>query len=743
MKTSLSQFFPGPLAINPKAVDSIARRIVAFLDDEDAPKVSTVDCREMDLEIEVSGGVAVVRVDGLITKDVQWCYDSQHPYGIPATSSAELSAACRVLAAEPRCAGVLFIFDSPGGEVAGVAEAAAAIAALAQVKPVQGFIADQADSAGYWFASQCPHLTTNPTASVGCIGVYRALYDTSKMFEAMGVESKVAKTGANKATGLPGEPITDEQMNQQRSEVGEVFSVFKAAVMSGRRMTAAVLDPLADGRSFIGRQALDAGLVDAIGSCDGAMIRIRAAVAAFTPNAAAALVGAGAPDKEQAMKLSDLRAKVLALFDGSSPTPATAPAPENQANPDAAAILAGATVPAPGDPHPAAASGGAGGGAVVVATGVTAKADGEDPEAPADEDDADNDGGDEWKFNSEAAQHAASLIDAGKVDHESDWDYDSSKHSKKLIKSGGMGKWCLSMKGDDADDTTKSHWMHPTSKDAESVHYRGLKSAKKSAEARGMKGTAEACGGLMDKIAAKWPEKYDPAEGAAKPATAGEAAASAPAAAAGAGTTLDLNVEVRVVPAASDAATPSAPATPATPPAAAASSPAPAAAPAPVTGTPAGATSGNAATPAAPAPAAAAGAIESEEDKYARLTALAKAFPQNQHFAMEMWTAGHDVAKAKAVQEERKKSGVIPAAATAAGGPAPLTAGVAPGNPTQRLTSAADVAKAAEAEWASKPELQKQFFTKESYVAFRRYQVFHGLSGMDTGTVTNAPQRSR
>jgi ClpP class serine protease len=78
-------------------------------------------------------------------------------------------------------------------------------------------------------------------------------------------------TGKYKGLGLPGVPISDEQIELLRDEVAVVFGWFKSAVLAGR---GTVDDDYMQGQTLMGDAALPANLIDAVGDRKYAMAEL-------------------------------------------------------------------------------------------------------------------------------------------------------------------------------------------------------------------------------------------------------------------------------------------------------------------------------------------------------------------------------------------------------------------------------------------------------------------------------------
>lgn len=209
----------------------------------------------------VKDGVATIHVRGPLTK-----------HGSSAMPASTMNARVDVRGAlrDDDVKAVLMVFDSPGGNAAGIDDLAQDIAALAAAKPTVAFIEDLGASAAYWAASQAGRVVANRSAFIGSIGVYAVINDLSKAYAMKGIKTYVIKTGEMKGAGIEGTEITDEQLAVFKTEVEAVHDLFVRAVAKGRKISQAKVKEMADGRVHIAAEALSLGLIDEIGTLDGA-----------------------------------------------------------------------------------------------------------------------------------------------------------------------------------------------------------------------------------------------------------------------------------------------------------------------------------------------------------------------------------------------------------------------------------------------------------------------------------------
>ena len=143
------------------------------------------------------------------------------------------SALSEIAAQKPKKLAVHF--NTPGGTVTGVEEFAAELRHFAEtVAPVHGYTDTQCASAGYWIAAACDTFTAAPSADIGSIGVYCALFDTTRLYQQKGIDVTLVTNGKYKGQGFPGTPISAEYKAQVAADVARCESRFYAHVASRR-----------------------------------------------------------------------------------------------------------------------------------------------------------------------------------------------------------------------------------------------------------------------------------------------------------------------------------------------------------------------------------------------------------------------------------------------------------------------------------------------------------------------------
>lgn len=180
----------------------------------------------------------------------------------------------RKMAERKEVKAIVLDINSPGGSIGSVQELYSLIGRIRREskKPVVALLGDVAASGGYYVAAACDKVVAYPGTLVGSIGVIFQHGNIEGLLKKLGVQSGVIKSGKMKDIGSMTRPMTPEERALLQALIDDAYGQFVAAVAEGRRMPEGKVRPLADGRIFSGRQALEAGLVDKLGDHDDALM---------------------------------------------------------------------------------------------------------------------------------------------------------------------------------------------------------------------------------------------------------------------------------------------------------------------------------------------------------------------------------------------------------------------------------------------------------------------------------------
>jgi protease-4 len=138
-------------------------------------------------------------------------------------------------------------------------------------KPVIVSMGGVAASGGYMISLASDEVWAHPTTVTGSIGVVAMFPNFGRLFERLGISvDGVGTTRFSGALRLD-EPMSDEVKDVIETVVEGVYDRFKGLVAEHRDMAPEEVQRFAEGRVWLGHTALEAGLVDRLGTLDDAL----------------------------------------------------------------------------------------------------------------------------------------------------------------------------------------------------------------------------------------------------------------------------------------------------------------------------------------------------------------------------------------------------------------------------------------------------------------------------------------
>jgi protease-4 len=137
---------------------------------------------------------------------------------------------------------------------------------------------DVAASGGYYIALAADRIVAHPTTVTGSIGTIMVTANVEGLLGKIGVATNTFKSAEHKDMGSPFRVLTPEERAIFQSVIDELQRQFVAKVVERRRLPESAARGLADGRIYTAPQALDKGLVDAIGYMPDALAAARRAI---------------------------------------------------------------------------------------------------------------------------------------------------------------------------------------------------------------------------------------------------------------------------------------------------------------------------------------------------------------------------------------------------------------------------------------------------------------------------------
>ena len=213
--------------------------------------------------------IAIVHVVGEISEG----RSSDELLAMPGAGADTIVEAIRTAAEDEAVAAIVLRIDSPGGS----ALASDLIWREAQrtKKPVVASLSDTAASGGYYVAVGADRIVASPGTLTGSIGVVGGKIAVGGALEKVGVRTDVVSRGRNAGWLSPQHPFTAAEREAFMGTMQDIYRLFTSKVAAGRGLEVETVKGLAEGRVFTGRMALEAKLVDRLGTLDDAIDEAR------------------------------------------------------------------------------------------------------------------------------------------------------------------------------------------------------------------------------------------------------------------------------------------------------------------------------------------------------------------------------------------------------------------------------------------------------------------------------------
>ncbi len=174
---------------------------------------------------------------------------------------------------------ILFRVDSPGGApAASESIRRSLVQAQKKGKPVIVSMGGAAASGGYWVAMNGNKIIADPATLTGSIGVLAGKFSLSGLMQKIGVSIDGFATAESAGMWNLALDFKPEQRARLGALLDSTYRTFVTNVSKARNIPIEKMPAIAKGRVFTGEQAVKAGLVDALGGYDVALLEVRKAL---------------------------------------------------------------------------------------------------------------------------------------------------------------------------------------------------------------------------------------------------------------------------------------------------------------------------------------------------------------------------------------------------------------------------------------------------------------------------------
>ncbi len=179
------------------------------------------------------------------------------------------------VASDSSIKGVVVRIDSPGGQVTASDEIWRQMNLLSKKKPLVISMSDVAASGGYYIAMTGDPIVAYPETETGSIGVVFGKPDLKGLYNKIGITKDAIERGKQAGITSDYTALTPDERALLRRGIDESYVDFVSKVAKARHRTYAQIEPVAQGRVWLGEQAQPRGLVDQLGGLDTAIALVK------------------------------------------------------------------------------------------------------------------------------------------------------------------------------------------------------------------------------------------------------------------------------------------------------------------------------------------------------------------------------------------------------------------------------------------------------------------------------------
>jgi protease IV len=190
-------------------------------------------------------------------------------------SSGAFAKAIRQVRNDRSIKGVILRVNSPGGDASASDEILHELKLLSRAKPLVVSMSDLAASGGYYISVTGDPIVSYPNTITGSIGVLYLKPNIHDLYNKLGIQQDVLSRGKLADIDSVSQPLSDAARQKLRESIEAIYVSFVSKVATARKKSYAQIDPIAQGRVWMGTQALQNGLVDQLGGLNRAIAMVR------------------------------------------------------------------------------------------------------------------------------------------------------------------------------------------------------------------------------------------------------------------------------------------------------------------------------------------------------------------------------------------------------------------------------------------------------------------------------------
>lgn len=221
--------------------------------------------------LDMQGEVAVITVVGPLIKGSSGWWGKYCGY----VGYDDILEACNC-GIDQGASTFVFDWDSPGGMVGGIEDAATFLRNLSKNFATVSYTSNMVASACLWLATTADEFYASKMASIGSIGVIAVQKEFTKMMEMDGVTPHVFRSAPYKALGGPYEKLSEKAKESIQKDIDTSHGFFVDAITANCGLPRDyVAENLATGEIWYGEEALAKGLIDGVKTFDEVFVALQ------------------------------------------------------------------------------------------------------------------------------------------------------------------------------------------------------------------------------------------------------------------------------------------------------------------------------------------------------------------------------------------------------------------------------------------------------------------------------------
>ena len=211
--------------------------------------------------------IAVVFAEGVINMG----RSGNLPFSGRSIGSDTMRGLLKKLEKDKNVKAVVLRINSPGGSALASEEIENSVRKLARKKPVVISMSSYAASGGYYISSPANKIIAENLTLTGSIGIIGGKISIGKALSKLGIDEDHVSFSKTAIWNSPYTEYDEHQFSVIKKRLKAFYKLFLWRVAKGRGKSLEEVDKLGQGRVYLGKEALNLGLVDSLGGMEKAI----------------------------------------------------------------------------------------------------------------------------------------------------------------------------------------------------------------------------------------------------------------------------------------------------------------------------------------------------------------------------------------------------------------------------------------------------------------------------------------